>query len=210
MFAQRRRIAAFCMLLSCLPLLHGCAEIDANLKKAVAMKYAHVANVNMFQAQVGAGERQFVGVENGSFWAIFDICTLDVQGGSLSGFSYDANRFYVEAAGNRYGASNPGTVNVAGVPMSSQSAMVVDGASDAFKLSPITQFFPKQFYPNLRYRIAVFVRAHPNGYHGEIMNLQYDGQPQVAALVQNVGMPNPVQYPFYLPSSTPPIASTCP
>jgi hypothetical protein len=174
--------------------LQGCAdlfpEFDANIKKAVVMKYVHLANVRQFQTHKPGV--QLEGVQDGSFWAVFELCSLDVQGSALSGFNYDAAKFFVEAAdGTRY----PKLDGIKDVAASDATAMTsadaYGAASDAFSLSPTPQYFPKQFYPNLNYRIAIFVREQPTGYRGESLMLNYDGQPQVAALVQGVSSDQP-------------------
>lgn len=173
------------------------------------MKYAHAANVKSFQG--GAQNAQYVGVQDGSFWAIFDVCTLDVQGSALgSGFPYNAGKFYVASGPGNYGPSNPGNVNAGGVALSSQSPQVLSAVHSSFALSPTPQTFPKQFYPNLRYRIAVFVKEWPAGYRGEPMTLRYDGQPQITAVVQDVTPENPAFVPFYNSLGGPGIVGKCP
>ncbi|MER2514196.1 MAG: hypothetical protein ABTQ25_17570 [Nitrosomonas ureae] len=215
MITRTRHIDLFSLTLLTLMLIQGCTpsgqkELDDNLKKAIAMKYVHVANVKSFQTQVGASQSQLVGVTNGSFWAIFDVCTLDIQGSALTDFNYDASKFFIDGGSANYGAGNPGNVNVASVVMSSQSSQVLDAVHNAFSLSPVTQFFPKQFYPNLKYRIAIFVKENPAGYTGDVMTLKYDGQPQVAALVQSVSPGNPAFRDFYNAGVSPAIIGTCP
>lgn len=216
MVNHTRLISTLCLVLSITPLLQSCtpaaqAQLDQNLSKAVSIKYVHIANVKSFQEQVGGHSSLLVGVDNNSFWAVFEICSLDVQGSALSsGFNYSADKFFVEAASANYGVATPGNINVASVVMSSQSTQVTSAARDAFSLSPTTQLFPKQFYPNLKYRIAIFVKENPVGYHGESMTLKYDGQPQIAALVQNVSPGNPAFRDFYLRSASPPITGSCP
>lgn len=215
MITRTRHIGPLSLALLTLMLVQGCTpsaqkELDDNLKKVIAMKYVHVANVNSFQTQVGTSQAQLVGVANGSFWAIFDVCTLDIQGSALTGFNYDASKFFIDGGAANYGAGNPGNVNVASVVMSSQSGQVLDAARNAFSLSPTTQFFPKQFYPNLKYRIAIFVKEYPAGYTGDAMTLKYDGQPQVAALVQSVSPGNPASRDFYNAGVSPAIVGTCP
>lgn len=210
MLKRARLFSALFLALSGMPLLQGCAEIDQNVKKAVWMKYTHVANVRMFQTQSGVSQTQFVGTGTNSFWAVFDLCTLDVQGSSLSGFSYNANNFFIDAGSASYGSSTPGNVNAGGSALSSQDPQVINAVRQAFSLSPTPQFFPKQFYPNLRYRIAIFVRENPSGYQGGSMTLKYSGQPQVAALVENVSPGSPSFRDFYNPFASAPIASTCP
>lgn len=208
--APRRSCFAFLTCLTMLFQLHGCAELDAGLKKAVVIKYAHVANVRSFQATVNGTERLLVGVNPGSVWAIFDICSIDVQGNTLTGFNYNTDKFIIDAGGASYGVGTPGTINVASVPMSSQSADVATALRNGFQLGPATQFLPKQFYPRLNYRIAIFVRDNPPGYTGGVMALRYDGEPQVAAVVQSVASSNPSMRDFYLNSASPPIVSACP
>lgn len=205
-----RRVLSTCLALLFALMLQSCAEIDANLKKAVVIKYAHVANVRMFQATIANSQRQLVGVNPGSFWALFDVCSIDVQGTALTGFNYNVGNFVVDAGGGSYGPGNPDTINVSSVPQSSQSAIVLDAESGSFGLGPRAQFLPRQFYPRLNYRIALFVRENPAGYRGGPLELRYNGQPQVAALVQNLRSENPSFRDFYLPSVSPAIAGTCP
>ncbi|WP_333687881.1 hypothetical protein [Methylococcus capsulatus] len=215
MVTRTRRIGTLCLVLLTSLLIQGCPpssqqELDQNLKKAIVMKYVHVANVKMFQTQVGGSQSQLVGVNDGSFWALFDICTLDIQGSALTGFNYDASKFFIDAGSTSYSSATPGNVNVSSVVMSSQSAQVLNAVHDAFSLSPATQYFPKQFYPNLRYRIAIFVKENPSGYRGDAMTLKYDGQPQVAAVVQNVSPGNPQFRDFYNAGGSPQIDGICP
>jgi hypothetical protein len=206
-----RRIRTLCLVLSTLFLLQACAEVDANLKKMVVIKYAHLANVGQFQgAADGVHQSLLVGVNPGSFWAIFDVCSIDVQGSGLAGMQYDASKFVAEAGSGSYGPSDTlGVVNVASVPMPSESPPVRAALKDAFSLGPASQYFPKGFYPTLKSRIAIFVREAPVGYRGDAMGLRYNGQPDVAALVQNAGDNNPAAIPFYMGKSAI-IASTCP
>jgi len=101
MITRTRHIGSLSLALLTLMLIQGCTpsgqkELDDNLKKAIAMKYVHVANVKSFQTQVGASQAQLVGVTNGSFWAIFDVCTLDIQGSALTGFSYGASQLVID------------------------------------------------------------------------------------------------------------------
>lgn len=215
MITRTRLIGSLFLVLLTLMLSQGCTptaqkELDDNLKKTIVMKYVHVANVHSFQTQVGPSQALLVGVANGSFWAIFDVCTLDIQGSALSGFNYDAGKFFIDAGSANYGPGNPGNINVASVVMSSQSSQVLDAARDAFSLNPATQFFPKQFYPNLKYRIAIFVKENPAGYMGDMMTLKYAGQPEVAALVQGVSSGNPASIAFYNAGVSPAIVGTCP
>jgi hypothetical protein len=179
-------------------------EVDKNLSKAILMKYSHLANVKAFQDS----SAQFQGVPDNSFWAIFEICILDVQGSALTGVHYDTGKFFIDEGSLRFPSAPPGNVNSTFGTQPANHPQVVDAVHHAFALTPATQFFPKQFYPNLKYRIAIFVSDDP-GYHGDSMTLKYDGQPEVAALVQNVSPQNPIFIPFYGPGTSR-IEENCP
>src|SRR5436305_585184 len=120
-----RQFIDICALVTVSPLLWACPpSLDNQLKHTVMMKYAHAANVQSFQG--GVQNLQYSGVQNGSFWAIFDVCTVDVQGSALGGgFPYDAGKFYVASGPANYGPSNPGNVNAGGAAVSSQSPQVL-------------------------------------------------------------------------------------
>lgn len=215
MISRTLPVGTVCLIVLTALSLQSCSdqanqEIDENAKKMVTMKYTHIANVKSFQATVGGSASQLVGVDNGSFWAVFEICSLDIQGSTLTGMNYDAGKFFIDAGPVTYGSATPGNVNVSSVVMSSQSPQVLDAAGSTFSLSPTTQFFPKQFYPNLKYRIAIFVRENPAGYQGDALTLKYNGQPQVAAAVQNQSPGNPDFRAFYNPPASPQIVGTCP
>lgn len=211
MINRRCRICMLWLVLLTMGLLQGCAEADTNLKKMVVIKYAHLANVSQFQAVAdGAHQSLLVGVNPGSFWAIFDVCSIDIQGSGLTGMQYEAGKFVADAGNGTYASSDPlGVVNVASVPMPSDSPMVRAALNDAFALGPTSQFFPKGFYLTLKSRIAIFVREAPVGYHGDAMVLRYNGQPDVAALVQNADGNNPAAIAFY-PGKSAGISSLCP
>jgi hypothetical protein len=211
MINRCRRICMFWLVLLTVGLLQACAEVDTNLKKMVVIKYAHLANVSQFQAAAdGDHQSLLVGVNPGSFWAIFDVCSIDVQGSSLAGMQYEASKFVADAGNDTYASSDPlGVVNVASVPMPSDSPPVRAALNDAFALGPTSQFFPKGFYPTLKSRIAIFVREAPVGYHGDAMVLRYNGQPDVAALVQNADGNSPAAIAFY-PGKSAGIGSLCP
>jgi len=188
-------------------------ELDENLKKAVFMKYTHVANVVSFQS----GGFQYRGVNNGAFFAVFDVCSINITGSGITSFNYDTSRFFIDAGtGGSYGFTVPNYPNIALVGRSDAQAFkaftpeIVDAAKNAFALSPPVQAFPKQFYPVLKYRIAIFVNDNPAGYIGDSMTLKYDGQPQAAVSVENVSPGNPPSVPFYNPGATAPIVGTCP
>lgn len=204
------RNSTLCIVASSMFLLQGCAEVDANLKKTVVIKYAHVANVSQFQGSPdGFNQRQVSGAMPGSFWAIFDVCSIDVQGSGLTEMKYEAGKFVADAGTGTYGPLDPGIVNFAGSGMSSDNPIVLATLRNAFGLAPASQSYPKGFYPSLKSRIAIFIKQAPPGYHGDAIILRYNGQPDVAAIVQNAGDNSPPAVPFYLPGSTP-LRNPCP
>lgn len=187
----------------------GCAQLDTGLKKAVIIKYDHLANVRSFQANIDNHSSLLFPVQSGSFWAIFEVCSIDVQGKDLSGFSYDVDRFVADAGNGSYPATSDGLVNVASVPMAARSPTVRAAAFQVFALGPAAQYFPRQFYPSLRYRFAIFIPESPIGYHNDTMLLRYDGAPQAAVVAQHQGRERPAVLDFYLPAAGPPLASGC-
>lgn len=78
---------------------------------------------------------------------------------------------------------------------------------EALALGPSTQYFPKQLYPNLRYRVAVFVNQNPPGYQSGTLALKYAGHP---TMVQDISPANPAFRPFFSYTASPAIAGNCP
>src|SRR5215218_104243 len=117
MISRTLPIGKVCLIMLTVLLAQSCSDqanqgIDENAKKLVIMKYSHIANVRSFQATIGASAAQLVGVDNGSFWAVFEICSLDVQGSTLTGINYDAGKFFIDTGSATYGSATPGNVNV--------------------------------------------------------------------------------------------------
>jgi hypothetical protein len=206
---RRLKYTAVALALALLPGCNGCSDpsLQENLSKLVWMKYAHVANVREMDAPSPTGTAKLVGTDPGAFWAVFDICSLDVQGSAMTSFNYDAANFYVDGGTVSYGPMNPGMVNAASVPRSSSDPQVQSMVHQALKLSPSPQTFAKQLYPTLRYRIAVFVKENPSGYQGGSLTLKYGGHPTT---VQDISPGNPDVRSFFQYQASPPIVSTCP
>lgn len=209
-----RRPLAVLVATAFLLLLDGCKTpdpaLDASLSRLVVMKYAHLANVTEMDAPGPSGVTRIAPTDGTGFWAVFDICSLDVQGSALTGFDYEAANFFVDGGTISYGAMNPGTVNTGfGGPRSAFDPQVRAIVHDALHLSPTTQHFPKQFYPGLRFRIAIFVNGRPPGYLGDALTLKYTGQP-VATVIESVSPANPVPMAFFSYLASPGIVGTCP
>lgn len=191
-------------------LLQGCTscsdpQATQNLSRLVWMKYTHVANVHEMDAPGPTGILRLT-ANSGGFWAIFDICTLDVQGSALSSFNYNAANFFVDGGTVSYGPGNPGSVNAGGTNRGSNDPAVTGPAHTALKLSPTTQTFPKALHL-LRYRVAVFVKEQPPGYANDTLALKYANHPTT---MQNLSPGNPDIRGFYNPQASPAIVSTCP
>lgn len=209
---SRRRFQYGVFAVAMVSLLEGCKTpdpaLDDTLSKLVWMKYSHVANLKELDVRGPQGTTRIAPVEPSGFWAVFDVCSLDVQGSALTGFNYVAANFFVDGGTVQYGSMNPGTVNTGfGGPRSALDPQVQGMMRDALALGPPTQFFPKQFYPNLRYRIAIFVSSNPPGYQGGTLTLKYAGHPTE---VQDISPANPDFRPFFSYIASPSIAGNCP
>lgn len=188
-------------------LLPGCAKLDTGLRKSVVINYEHVANVASFQDNSHGPSSNLTATAG--FWALFDVCSIDVQGLDLSGFRYDTSKFTADAGQRSFPVGLDGPVNVAGVGMSSRSPVVSAAVASVFKLGPATQFIPKNFYPSLRYRVAIFIPLRPIGYRNDTMPLRYAGLPEAAVIVQHASDAPPSNIDVYLPPASAPLASTC-
>jgi hypothetical protein len=188
----------------------GCTEADQNLKKAVWIKYAHIANVTRFQPNNG-NSMQYNGVNNGSFWAVFEICSIDVQGSALTGFNYNTGKFVITWDTAEIGKATPGLVARSDAQAFPSPGAEVDGVvRTAFETGPSAQYLPKQLYLKPGFRFAILLNSYPAGYQGQAMDLKYLGQPEVAAVVQNVQQDKPSEVPFYNHGISPVAGSYCP
>jgi hypothetical protein len=191
------------LLLGC----QGCTEVDQNLKKAVWIKYVHVANVTRIQPNDG-NSLSYSGVNNGSFWAVFEVCSIDVQGSALTGFNYNTTKFAIPWGTTEIGKGTPGLVGRSDAKAFPSPGPEVDSAvRTALETGASAQYLPKQLYLKPGFRFAILLNTYPNGYQGDAMDLKYLGQPEVAAVVQNVGQEKPQQVDFYNRGVSPAIGS---
>lgn len=165
---MHRRTRYALLALALVPFLHGCRscsdpEAGARLRQLVWMKYIHVANVTELEASGPTGTVRLGPVDRTGFWAVFDICSLDVQGSDVTVFKYDTRNFYVDAGTVSYGLMNPGMVRTSFTSgaLGSFDPQVRPLVHKALDLSPEAEDFPRQYYPTLHYRIAVFVNERP-------------------------------------------------
>jgi len=188
-------------------LLAGCVghHLSRDRHQVVRMTYVHVANIYQLVTTDGALSPQ--GTDDRGFWAVFDICSLDMQGMNLKGFTYDAQDFYVVVANQRYEASRPYRV-----------LTTFDGDVDAtdghihhllareLGLAPDQQYFPKEPYPVLAYRLAIAIPEWPDGYSGGSLVLKHT-DPQT--VLSNVSGGQPRQWQQYDRASIGPLPSPC-
>jgi hypothetical protein len=172
--------------------INGCDScqnnsLDTGLKNAVVFQYDHVANVHeiRFPNKVeisGTFGLNSVSPVEGGFWAVFVLCSLDVQGKEIQTFNYDASKFFVEYEGQSYGPLQPFKVRYeASTSLNSptDTPKVAAAIANELQLGPSTQPFPRGFYPSLNYRIAILIPQALQTYRGEQLTLTYTGQPSI-------------------------------
>jgi hypothetical protein len=195
-------------------LLQSCASIQQNAPKVVWFKIAHLARVHMIQPGPSnpAGNFQYDAANSDGFWAVFEVCSIDVQGSALTnGFDYNSGNFAIPWVTGEIGGSSPGIVSrsdAKGLPMPNPE--VFAAVSIALESGPGSLHLAKGTYIKPGYRFAIFVDKWPVGYMGEAMNLHYNGQPEVAGVVQNFSVNKPQEIPFYNNGVSPGIPSNCP
>lgn len=177
--------------------LTGCPQCpDDTLKEAlsnvVVFKYEHVANIREIRfpepTRIHGNSFNFVQpVDSYGFWAVFIICSLNVQGDAIKTFNYNTGNFFVEYDGETYGPLRPQQVRYGASPTGNSAAdtpTVAAAIHRAVGLGPSTQPFPRGFYPSLNYRIAVLIPGKLLYYGNEQLDLKYGGQPSI---VQGTG-----------------------
>jgi hypothetical protein len=173
--------------------LDDARRFDASFRRRVTITYVHVANVTEIRAPAGSPTLRS---HPYGFWAVFDVCTIDIAGSALAGFAYDADKFFVTEAGVDYGSDLPALVSLGPLPppahgvRQSNDKMVRDFLDDVFPGPQVHHFStqyqpPTRFYPNLGWRIAVFLKERPNGYRTSPLDLKYKGTPEIVADLRN-------------------------
>jgi len=188
-------------------MLTGCVghHLSKDPHRIVRMTYVHVANVYQLMTADGALSPQ--GAGDRGFWAVFDICSLDMQGMNLKGFTFDAHDFYITVGNQRYEASRPYRV----LTTFAGDADAADGhihhlIAHNLGLAPEQQYFPKETYPVLAYRLAIAIPEWPDGYLGGSLTLKHS-DPQT--MLDNVSDGQPLQWQQYDRASSGPLPSPC-
>lgn len=210
---MHRRTRHALLTLALVPFLHGCRschdpEAEARLRQLVWMKYIHVANVTELEASGPTGTVRLGPVDRSGFWAVFDICSLDVQGSAVTVFKYDTRNFYVDAGTVSYGLTNPGMVRTSFTSgaLGSFDPQVRPLVHEALELSRETENFERGLNPTLRYRVAVFINERPERYEGGPLTLKYANHP---VTVQDISQDKPQVRDFHNAAS-PDIVGRCP
>lgn len=186
----------------------GCVgnHLNKDPHQRVSIRYMHVANVHQLKAR--DGDIAPVGRADDGFWAVFDLCSLDVQGSNLKGFTYNANDFYVIEGGQRYDMQHPGRVTLPqGEQVGSQDSRVQEVVKRALSPGPEEEYLPRQTYPRLAYRLTIFFEKWPGTYSGQPMSLR-SASPTV--VMENITEGEPEQWYHFDPSGSGPIPSFCP
>jgi hypothetical protein len=165
----------------------SCPELDKPLQNVVVFQYDHVTNVEeiRFRQNVTAGNATMSGARaiSRGFWAVFVICSLDVQGNAFKekAFEYDVANFRVEHGGKTFGPLQAFTLNAGGTtwPTPADTQKAANAVAEVVQIGPDRQKFPHGFYPSLNYRIAILITDMPPGYSGEELKLTYINQPSI-------------------------------
>lgn len=186
--------ATFCALVCA-----GCDKpnpVDQNLRKLVVIQYAHVANVRQIRGSSGGNNVQIDPRKRNGFWAVFNLCSLDVQGADLPRFDYNAGNLYIHEGAAKFGAMNPGTVLMTSATYGALDSRVRTPVVQEVQVGQEIQAFPKALYPSLNYRVAIFVDGAPQEYRGGSMTLKYANHP---VLLKDHSPRDPKDVPFIGP-----------
>jgi hypothetical protein len=168
--------------------LAGCDNsLDTALKNVVVFQYDHVANVHEIRFRNNVDIPGTLGIgsispKEGGFWAVFVLCSLDVQGKAIETFNYNVSNFFVKYEGDTYGPLQPFTVRYGASTSSNNptdTPKVAAAIAKEIQMGPDTQPFPHGLYPSLNYRIAILIPKALPTYRGEQLTLTYTGQPSI-------------------------------
>jgi hypothetical protein len=189
-------------------MLVGCVghHLNRDTHETVRMTYVHVANVYQLATADGALSPQ--GQDDRGFWAVFDICSIDIQGMNLKGFTLDVQDFYVAVGDQRYDADRPYRVlSTFNSDVDAKDEPIRRFIAERLGLAPEQQYFPKESYPTLAYRLVVAIPEWPQGYLGKSMTL---GNSDPETTLINVSEGSPREWQQYDQYSSGPLTSTCP
>jgi hypothetical protein len=176
--------------LSCLlplPWLAACAHAPDPPGNTVVIHYQHVANAH--EVRFGAPLALATGPASvltprsrQGFWAIFVLCSMDVPGKPRPSFVYDVNNFRIDYGGREYGPIHPYSLRYdhsINLNVPADTPGLAGAIAAELQEGPNMQVFSRGLYPDLNYRIALFVPRGLDDYAGDQLQLRYHGQPSV-------------------------------
>ena len=198
--------------ITALLVMMGCQSVGIDSKKVVVFHYDHVANIQntiQFETTVPLSPpltptNQVIPKWLGGFWAVFMICSLDVQGTEIESFTYDRTNFYVEYGKKSYGALQPfSLITTAEDDIGPRDTSLIENAIlSTIGSGPNTQVFGRGLHPSLNYRTAIFI-SDPTAADKEV-TLRYKGHPSI---LRGLG-DSPADLPGYV-SGSPPLPGAC-
>lgn len=165
--------------------LSACSGSGTRPDNATVIRYQHVANAHQLRfanpvTLAPSYPVNFVGpLDAQGFWAIFVLCSLNVTGSRQASFAYDADRFQVEYDTRSYGPLQPYTLRLqdsADLNTPADTPSIVSAVAAEVGQGPARRLFTRGYYPDLNYRIAVYVPKGLPDYAGEQLALRYGGQ----------------------------------
>jgi hypothetical protein len=194
MHTQFRRLPALAFLLW----LAACSSPPPAPADAVVIRYQHVANAHeiRFSSPLAFAPRPAGYVlprSRDGFWAIFVLCGVDV-GARVPRFLYNVNNFRIDHAGTEYGPLRPFSLRFedsAYLNGPVETPALAAAIAGELQRGPSFQVFSPGAYPELDYRIALFVPKGLGEYAGDQLALRYRGQ---SAILIGNGFP-----PFDIP-----------
>jgi hypothetical protein len=167
--------------------LAACATPPSPPDDAVVIRYQHVANAHevRFGTPLALGPRPAGYVmprARQGFWAIFVLCSMDVRGRLMPSFVYDINNFRIDYRGHEFGPVYPYSLryeNSTNLNGPAETPALAGAIAGELQQGPSLQVFAHGLYPDLNYRIALFVPRGIDDYAGDQLTLRYRGQRSV-------------------------------
>jgi hypothetical protein len=175
----------------CIALLALAACAGPKPRAVAVLHYQHVANAHeiRFTNPIPLSAALYrVGylspVDSQGFWAIFVVCSADVNGRAQRGFHYSVNNFRVSHEGREFGGLPPFSLRYqrqVDLNNAGDTMPILDAIAAEIQEGPPELVFQSGYYPELNYRFAIFVPKALANYTGEQLTLTYKGQPAILA-----------------------------
>lgn len=172
----------------------GCASLKGGLSETVLMDYDQTNNFREYEFQtsipwqIGTSQSGIYGLgynnKPSGFWATFIICNIRNENSKAQTFKYNVHNFYVEHGGKKhyYKPLEPYTYSstpngLAATPTA--NTLVNDQFRKETQLGPDTDTFQKGYYPDVNYRIAIYVTMDGLVDTSKELSLRYEGHPNI-------------------------------